>query len=89
MIAMIFFYAVNASTTVDTVQSWSCQWESVSMQMKPHFGAVCKETKTALYLSIILIPVEAIILSLAGYQMMLERKAAGAAQSRKGSPALS
>ncbi|KAK8111558.1 uncharacterized protein PG998_008015 [Apiospora kogelbergensis] len=89
MIAMIFFYAVNASTTVDTVQSWSCQWESVSMQMKPHFGAICKETKTALYLSIILIPVEALILSLAGYQMMLERKAAGAERSRKGSPALS
>ncbi|KAK7953610.1 hypothetical protein PG996_014502 [Apiospora saccharicola] len=89
MISMIFFYAVNASTTVDTVQSWSCQWESVSMQMKPHFGAICKETKTALYLSIILIPVEAFVLSLAGYQMMLERKAAGAAHVRKGSPALS
>ncbi|KAK8058952.1 hypothetical protein PG994_009400 [Apiospora phragmitis] len=87
MISMIFFYAVNASTTVDTVQSWSCQWESVSMQMKPHFGAICKETKTALYLSIILIPVEAFILSVAGYQMMLERKAAGVARSRKGSPA--
>ncbi|KAK7935409.1 hypothetical protein PG985_000904 [Apiospora marii] len=89
MISMIFFYAVNASTTVDTVQSWSCQWESVSMQMKPHFGVICKETKTALYLSVILIPVEAFVLSLAGYQMMLERKAAGAAQVRKGSPALS
>ena len=89
MISMIFFYAVNASTTVDTVQSWSCQWESVSMQMKPHFGAICKETKTALYLSIILIPVEAFVLSLAGYQMMLERKAAGAAHVRKGSPSLS
>ncbi|KAK8034777.1 hypothetical protein PG993_009772 [Apiospora rasikravindrae] len=89
MISMIFFYAVNASTTVDTVQSWSCQWESVSMQMKPHFGAICKETKTALYLSIILIPVEAFVLSLAGYQMILERKAASMAHVRKGSPALS
>ncbi|KAK8066082.1 hypothetical protein PG997_012829 [Apiospora hydei] len=89
MISMILFYAVNASTTVDTVQSWSCRWESVSMQMKPHFGAVCKETKTALYLSIILIPVEAFVLSLAGYQMILERKAAGMERSRKGSPALS
>ncbi|KAK7966982.1 uncharacterized protein PG986_001259 [Apiospora aurea] len=89
MISMIFFYAVNGSTTVDTVQSWSCRWESVSMQMKPHFGAVCKETKTALYLSIILIPVEAFVLSLAGYQLILERKAAGMAPSRKGSPALS
>ncbi|KAI0123856.1 hypothetical protein BJ170DRAFT_98861 [Xylariales sp. AK1849] len=90
MIAMIFFYAINASTTVDTLQSWSCQWESVGMTMKPHFGTLCRESKTALYLSIILIPIEAIILSLASYQVILERKVNGIAQSRKhGSPALS
>ncbi|KAI0178224.1 hypothetical protein BJ166DRAFT_42749 [Pestalotiopsis sp. NC0098] len=76
MIAMIFFYAVNASTTVDTLQSWSCQWESVEMRVQPYFGTLCRESKTALYLSVILVPVEAIILSLAGYQWMLEKRAA-------------
>ncbi|KAI4592595.1 hypothetical protein KJ359_011046 [Pestalotiopsis sp. 9143b] len=68
MIAMIFFYAVNASTTVDTLQSWSCQWESVEMRAQPYFGTLCRE--------MILVPVEAIILSLAGYQWILEKRAA-------------
>jgi hypothetical protein len=90
MIAMIFFYAVNASSTVDTLQSWSCQWESVGMNLEPHFGTLCRESKTALYLSIILVPVEAAILSLASYQMILEKKARSVSESRKrSSPALS
>ncbi|KAI1844091.1 hypothetical protein JX265_009646 [Neoarthrinium moseri] len=87
MIAMIFFYAVNSSTTVDTLQSWSCQWESVGMDMQPYFGTLCRESKTALYLSVILVPVEAVILSFAAYQTTLERKAVFIAQPRKqGSP---
>ncbi|KAM0819253.1 hypothetical protein AB5N19_05068 [Seiridium cardinale] len=83
MIAMIFFYAVNTSNTVDTLQSWSCQWESVQMSVQPYFGTLCRESKTALYLSVFLVPVEALILSLAGYQLALEKKSAGLAQSRK------
>ncbi|KAF3012175.1 hypothetical protein E8E14_006407 [Neopestalotiopsis sp. 37M] len=83
MIAMIFFYAVNASTTVDTLQSWSCQWESVEMKVQPYFGTLCHESKTALYLSVILVPVEAIVLSLAGYQCLLEKKAASLVQPGK------
>lgn len=91
MIAMVFFYAINASTTVDTLQSWSCQWESVGMTMKPHFGTLCRESKTALYLSIIMVPLEAVILSLAGYQFILERKGDVMAPrfGKQGSPALS
>ncbi|KAH8668323.1 hypothetical protein BX600DRAFT_510428 [Xylariales sp. PMI_506] len=85
MIAMIFFYAINASTTVDTLQSWSCQWSGVGMTMKPYFGTLCRESKTALYLAIILVPVEAVTLSVASYQLILERKkghAGGAVVSR-------
>jgi hypothetical protein len=90
MVAMIFFYAINASTTVDTLQSWSCQWESVGMTVKPYFGTLCRESKTALYLSVILVPVEAVILSLASYQLILEKKASNVTESRKrNSPALS
>ncbi|KAH6661385.1 hypothetical protein BKA67DRAFT_551044 [Truncatella angustata] len=86
-IAMILFYAVNTSSTVDTLQSWSCQWESIEMTVQPYFGTLCRESKTALYLSVILVPVEAVILSLAGYQLALEKKAAGLARSTKrGSP---
>jgi hypothetical protein len=89
LIAMIFFYAINMSTTVDTLQSWTCHWESVGMTVKPHFGTLCRESKTALYLSVILVPLEAIILSLASYQFILERKVdtAGPRSIKYGSPA--
>jgi hypothetical protein len=90
LFAMIFFYAVNASTTVDTVQSWSCQWSDTSMTMKPYFGTLCRESKTALYLSVILVPVELAVFMLAGYQHILLRKAISFSVVRKSSsPALS
>ncbi|KAI1106259.1 hypothetical protein F4804DRAFT_51104 [Jackrogersella minutella] len=88
MISMIFFYAVNASTTDDTVQSWSCQWKIASMSAKPHFGTLCDESRTALYLSVVLVPVELIVFTIAAYQSILERKSIGFTPSRKsGSPA--
>jgi len=90
MIAMIFFYAVNASSTIDTIQSWSCEYSYATMTQKPHFGTICKESKTALYLSVILVPVELVILTTAGYQMTLLRKAIAFSPARKSSsPALS
>ncbi|KAI0023132.1 hypothetical protein F4780DRAFT_776922 [Xylariomycetidae sp. FL0641] len=90
LVSMTFFYAINASTTVDTVQSWSCRWNLANMSAQPHFSSLCDESKTALYLSVILVPVELIIFTVAGYQMIMERKAAGLSPSRKtSSPALS
>ncbi|KAF3064859.1 hypothetical protein GL218_01703 [Daldinia childiae] len=87
MISMIFFYAVNTSATNDTLQSWSCQWGFASMGAKPHFGTLCNESRVALYLSVILIPVELIVFTVAGYQSILERKAIGFIPSHKtGSP---
>lgn len=80
---MIFFYAINASTTADTLQSWSCQWEFASLAAKPHFGTLCKESKTALYLSVVLVPLELVIFTLASYQMVLLRKVIGLSQTRK------
>lgn len=75
MVAMIFFYAVNASDEVDTVQSWSCQWAQAAMTAKPHFGTLCRESKTALYLAVILVPVELVLFGLAGYRRLLLRRA--------------
>lgn len=69
---MSFFYSINASITVDTLQSWSCRWSDVLMMTRPHFGTLCKQSKAGLYLSILLIPIEAIIVGMGGYQMMLE-----------------
>lgn len=90
LVGMSFFYAVNASTTVDTLQSWSCQWSYVNMRTEPHFGTLCRQSEAALYLSVILVPVEFVVLVVAGVQMSLERKARGFVPAQKmSSPALS
>ncbi len=74
LVAMSLFYAVNASTKVDSIQSWSCRWDGVSMDMHPHFGALCKESKAALTLATLLVPVEALIIGVAGYEAILLRR---------------
>ncbi|KAI1419141.1 hypothetical protein F5Y12DRAFT_721094 [Xylaria sp. FL1777] len=91
LIGIAFFYAVNTSTTADTLQSWSCQWGYINMKLEPHFGTLCKQSQTALYLSVILIPIELITLAAAGAQMSFERKARVFVPARKpsSSPALS
>ncbi|KAH8161881.1 hypothetical protein CIB48_g6374 [Xylaria polymorpha] len=90
LIAIVFFYAVNVSTTVDTLQSWSCQWGYANMKMEPHFGTLCNQSKTALYLAVILVPVEFITLAVAGAQMATERKTkAFVPEPKPSSPALS
>ena len=73
IVAMAYFYTIDTSTTVDTLQSWTCRWKDVYMASPPHFGALCKESQTGLYLSILLIPLEAITLGVAAYQAGLER----------------
>jgi hypothetical protein len=91
LVGITFFYAVNASITVDTLQSWSCQWgSSTSMNLQPYFGTLCRQSKAALYLAVILVPLELITFTVAGVQMALERKA-GAFQpaAKPSSPALS
>ncbi|KAI0400379.1 hypothetical protein F4802DRAFT_610174 [Xylaria palmicola] len=90
LVGVVFFYAVNASTTVDTLQSWSCQWRYADMRLQPHFNTLCDQSRTALYLAVILVPVEFIILAIAGVQMGLERKARAFVPAPKpSSPALS
>ncbi|EFQ28495.1 hypothetical protein CGRA01v4_07321 [Colletotrichum graminicola] len=91
IIAMSFFYSINASTTVDTLQSWSCRWSSVVMMTRPHFGTLCKQSKAGLYLSVLLIPVEAIILGAGAYQMILQKNVSRSSkvveqQRKSGSP---
>ncbi|KAM3545746.1 hypothetical protein BM221_000959 [Beauveria bassiana] len=74
LVAMSIFYAVNASTKVDSIQSWSCRWSGVPMDTRPHFGAVCRESKAALTLATLLVPVEAFIIGVAGYEAVLLRR---------------
>ncbi|KAJ8124785.1 hypothetical protein O1611_g8856 [Lasiodiplodia mahajangana] len=89
LIGISFFYAVNASTTVDTLQSWSCQWSYTDMRVQPYFGTLCRQSEAALYLSVILVPVEFIALMVAGGQMGLERKTKAFVPAKPSSPALS
>ncbi|WYZ40495.1 hypothetical protein EsH8_IV_000836 [Colletotrichum jinshuiense] len=91
IVAMSFFYSINASTTVDTLQSWSCRWSEVAMMSRPHFGTLCKQSRAGLYLSILLVPIEAIVLGAGAYQMVLERNVSRIsrvveAQRKSGSP---
>jgi hypothetical protein len=83
IVAMGYFYHVNASVTVDTMQSWTCRWSDVYMVARPHFGTLCKESQAGLYLSILLIPITAINLAVAGYQFVVERNVSTMAHGRK------
>ncbi|KAI2638270.1 hypothetical protein GGS21DRAFT_488981 [Xylaria nigripes] len=83
LVAVAFFYAVNASPRIDTLQSWSCQWAYVQMHRQPYFATLCGQSKTAVYLSVILVPVQLMALTVTFTQMDLERKAAGTVSSRK------
>ncbi|KAH7160055.1 hypothetical protein B0J13DRAFT_519479 [Dactylonectria estremocensis] len=92
MIAMCFFYAINTSTTADSFQSWTCRWKDVTMMTKPHFGTLCKQSKAGLGLSVLLVPLEAVILGVAGYQASLQRQLnqdARGPERKAGSPAMS
>lgn len=88
LVAVALFYAINASTTADTMQSWTCRWEAVVMTVPPHFGTLCKEAKTGLYMSILLIPLESALLGVAGWQLIVERQASafGFSVGKAGNP---
>jgi hypothetical protein len=91
-IAMAFFYGVNASDSVETFQSWTCRWQDVPMRSEPHFGTLCKQSRAGLGLAVAIVPLEAVIVGLAAYQMILEKNVdrAGSFRGRKAaSPALS
>lgn len=84
LVAIIVFYAANASTTTDTLLSWTCRWRSVSMTSAPYFGTLCSSSWASVYLSVILVPLEAVALCVAGWQLKAEKHIVGYAQARKG-----
>lgn len=88
LVAMVLYYAINASTTVDNFQSWTCRWKNAPMSTRPYFGTLCKESQASLALAVLLVPLELIILATACFQAVMEKKMGSIARSR-GSPALS
>lgn len=83
LIAVIFFYSVNASPTSDSLLSWTCRWKTVTMMERPHFATLCKESWTGVYMSILLIPIEAAVLAVAGWQLKLEKHTSAYSNARR------
>ncbi|RDL40411.1 Uncharacterized protein BP5553_00390 [Venustampulla echinocandica] len=88
LIGTSFFYGVNSSNTVSSIQSWSCQWSSIPMDAKPHWGTLCKESKAALYLMVMMIPLQVLVLGAAALGAVSQTKQPVVVE-RKGSPAMS
>lgn len=88
LIGTSFFYGVNASNTNFSLHGWSCQWSSVDMNIQPHWSTLCKESKAALYLTVMMIPLEVIALGAVAVESFLQKKIS-VAHGGKGSPALS
>lgn len=88
LVGTSFFYGVNSSKTDYSLQAWSCQWSSVDMNIKPHWGQLCKESKAALYLMVMIIPLEVLVLMTAAVGVFAGKKSM-IVRERKGSPALS
>lgn len=83
LIAIIFFYSVNASQTVDSLLSWTCRWQTVSMMERPHFATLCKESWAGVYMSVLLVPIEALVLAAAGWQLKLEKHTSAYSNARR------
>jgi hypothetical protein len=73
LIAVVFYYVVNASEVADTFLSWTCRWKDVPMSQAPHWDTLCQQSHAGLYLAILLIPVEVAALGLAAFQMKTEK----------------
>lgn len=82
LVGMSLFYSVNTSQTAETVLSWSCRWRDVSMSERPHFASLCKESWAGVYLAVLLVPVEAAVLAVAGWQLKVESHATAYASAR-------
>ncbi|POR37189.1 Uncharacterized protein TPAR_02669 [Tolypocladium paradoxum] len=92
LVAMAFFYAINASATVDTFHSWTCRWKQVNMTAHPHFGTLCRQSEAGLILAVLVVPLELFVLAAACFQVFLERKVSAVSRmhgGKRGSPAMS
>ncbi|KAL1839114.1 hypothetical protein VTJ49DRAFT_1845 [Mycothermus thermophilus] len=71
--AISVYYAADASDAHDTVLSWTCRWRDVPMSQAPHWGPLCAQSRAALYLAVMLVPLEAAALALAGVRARVVR----------------
>ncbi|OBT85027.1 hypothetical protein VE02_04962 [Pseudogymnoascus sp. 03VT05] len=88
IVATSFFYGINASDVTATIQSWSCHWSDVAMTSEPDFHRICKQAEAGLYLTIMMIPLFALI-GAVGIMAVVQDKKVNLMAARKESPALS
>ncbi|KAK2630070.1 hypothetical protein QTJ16_000890 [Diplocarpon rosae] len=88
LVGTVFFYGVDASETNSSLQSWSCQWASIDMDVQPHWETLCAESRIALYLTIMLIPLQVSVLGAMAWSQRAAQKQP-APLERKESPAMS
>ncbi|PHH54337.1 hypothetical protein CFIMG_000686RA [Ceratocystis fimbriata CBS 114723] len=62
MSAVIVHYTGN-SASADTIETWSCKWNHVSMLSEPHFGDICLHAKATAGLAVALMPLQVLIMS--------------------------
>lgn len=74
LVAVVLFYAVNASEEVDTFLSWTCRWKAVPMATQPRWDTLCAQSWTGVYMAVLLIPVEAAALGMAVWCRKAERE---------------
>ncbi|KAK3898334.1 hypothetical protein C8A05DRAFT_47310 [Staphylotrichum tortipilum] len=72
LIAVVFYYAANASDVADTFLSWTCRWRDVPMAQSPHWDTLCQQGHAGLYLAILLVPVEVVALGLGAAVVKVE-----------------
>jgi hypothetical protein len=58
------------------------------MNVQPHWDILCNESKVALYLTVMMIPLQVLVLGTVAFGVFAEKKTQAGTQ-RKGSPALS
>jgi hypothetical protein len=76
LVAMAHFYAVDSSSSVDTLMSWSCRWRHVPMIQEPHFGPLCQQSKAGLVLVVVLVPLQLVVVAMAAHQVVLDKRLA-------------
>ncbi|KAL3419424.1 hypothetical protein PVAG01_09645 [Phlyctema vagabunda] len=74
IIATALCYSINDSSRTFSLQAWSCQWSALDMSVDPHFGILCKESRAALYLTVMMIPLQCLVLVMAGVDLLAEKK---------------
>ncbi|PBP25237.1 hypothetical protein BUE80_DR003710 [Diplocarpon rosae] len=88
LVGTLFFYAVDASETNSSLQSWSCQWSSIDMDVQPHWETLCAESRIALSLTIMLIPLQVCVLGAMAWSQRAAKKPS-TPRAPKDSPAMS